>query len=134
MAEEKLSIELDKAINKILDDEFYKYMHEEFYKLMFEFIPYYTGNLSSLSKEEGLYSPYEESMALQHGLNSGNITADGIFFPASYSEDVYYSNRDFSIRVHPLATSDFGEVALNAKRQELENKLNEYIDRRSEDE
>lgn len=131
MAEERFKVLIEKGIDDIIDDEFKKYMHEEFYKIMFPYIPYDRGALAGLMDEpiyNKFFIPDEFSMAI--GLSSGNITSEYIMFPASYAEDDYYNQKNWHKDKHPLATSEWGQVAFNAHEQELVNTLQEYLNRR----
>lgn len=132
MAEERFKLILENAINNILDDDFKTYMHEEFYKLMHKYIPYDTGNLAStLNIEYPLGYTMNDETSISIGLTSGNIDSTGITFNADYAEECYYGNKIFKQEKHPLATSNWGEIAFISEQENLINKLNEYIDRRT---
>lgn len=132
MSEERFKILIEKGIDDIIDDEFKKYMHEEFYKLMFPYIPYDTGALASTTDYElNLFNiKLSEEQSMNIGLTSGNIDTEGITFNAPYAEDAYYNQQNWHKDKHPLATSEWGQVAFNAHEQELVNTLQEYLNRR----
>ena len=144
MPKETFALELEKEINNALDDNFKIFMHQEFYKLMFPYIPFRTGCLSSTLSETNypIKEPviaddeYAISLALNIyaislALNSGNIDETGIEFTANHAEDCYYGGRTFNPTYHPLATANWGEIAFNANKEELENILTDYLERKS---
>lgn len=135
MPKETFTIELEKEINNALDDNFKIFMHQEFYKLMFPYIPFRTGCLSSTLAETN-YPIKEPGIAndeyvISLALNSGNIDETGIEFTANHAEDCYYGGRTFNPTYHPLATANWGEIAFNANKEELENILTDYLERKS---
>lgn len=135
MATESFKIELENKFNDAIDDDFKIFMYQEFYKTMLPYIPFYTGCLSSTldENEYPIKTPYlvGDDFVTNIAFNSGNIDETGILFNARHAEDCYYSTGNFKPDVHPLATSNWADIAFNAHKDELENTLTEYLERKT---
>ena len=120
-----------------IDDDFYLMAHQEFYKLMYPYIPFRTGRLASTTDIEVDEKNFlSDDTALNMGLSSGNITTNGILFQADYAEETYYNLNKLEFRRdrHPLATKEWAQVAFNGESDVLIKKLEDYLQRRFDNE
>lgn len=137
MSDRRFEFALKDSLNKYIDDEFKIFMHQEFYKFMLPYIPFRTGCLSSTltEYEYPVNEPYTvgDEYVTNLAFNSGNITESGIQFNSDYAEKCYYTTGIFNQIFHPLATSYWGDLAFNSHKDELENILTEYLERKKID-
>ena len=113
----------------VIDDDVKKFTHVDFYKKMKDYVPAYTTqlykNVVINSERIRFKEPY--ARFIYFGKLMVSPTTGSAWALRGEKKKLTDINLKYSKEVHPLATSNWGTVAWDAKKDEIAKDVKEYI-------
>lgn len=135
MPNKNVSFYLNEELQKLITPEAKNFLLCSWYRYMFQYIPFRSGAMASLSDISSKNIQLSPNEALLMGLEAIQSDPENVIrFKAPYATRQYYGeNFNFSHDLHPLSQARWAEVAADLHGEEIVKEFAGFVKRSEND-